>query len=293
MQANMEHVLRKSDESASTKHEFIIQGAKIVAYERGEGVPVLFLHGAPDTHDMWLPLMDQITGQITDQAGNGFRLIAPDLPGFGESTLPGHFSLSLDNMADFVREFVRMVGINEPVALVTTDFGGHYGMAFAAKYPNMVRGIAISNTNFFSDYEWHFFAKLYRVPVLGDLLLSSASRSMMRKTLKSTAPALPDSYIDSSYDTGFGSAKVRRTMLRMYRERASSDFRGWEDKLLQVLATKPALILWGDKDPFITPAYAERYKGAKVHHFTEYSHWVPLEAPGEYAKVLLPWLRGL
>lgn len=276
---------REAIQHQLTKHEFVIQNAKIVVHERGNGAPVLFLHGSPDSHDMWLPVMDYLTGHA--------RLIAPDLPGFGQSTLPAEFDLSLDNMADFIRDLVSALNINEPVTLVTTDFGGHYGMAFLVKYPELVRGIAISNTNFFHDYQWHFFAKLYRLPIVGELLMASATRSTMRKTLKGVAPAMPESYIESSYDSGFGSPAVRKTMLRMYRERASKDFIGWEDRLLKLLETKPALVLWGDKDPFITPSYAERYGKAKVHHFNEYSHWVALEAPEKYADALLKWLKSL
>jgi pimeloyl-ACP methyl ester carboxylesterase len=267
------------------KHKFTIQGAKIATYESGQGAPVLLLHGSPDTHEMWLPVM----GYLNDHV----RSIAIDLPGFGQSTLPADFALTLDNMADFVRDLVATLNINEPITLVTTDFGGHYGLAFMVKYPNLVRGIAISNTNFFHDYQWHFFARLYRVPVLGELLLASASRSMLRKTLKGVSPALPDSYIDSSYDSGFGSPSARKTILRMYRARDSKDFIGWEDKLLTVLEQKPAIVLWGDQDPFISPTYADRFGKAQVHHFQEYSHWLPLEATAQYADVLLPWLKAL
>lgn len=281
----VEMMTHKNAAGELVRHEVTVNGAKIVAYERGAGAPVLMLHGSPDSHDMWLPVMELLQGDV--------RAIAPDLPGFGESTLPTDFSLTLDSMADFMRDLITALKIHEPVTLVTTDFGGHYGMAFLVKYPGRVRGIAISNTNFFSDYDWHFFAKLYRVPVLGELLLSSASRSMMSKTLKNVSPALPDSYIDSSYDNGFGSAKVRKTMLRMYRSRSANDFKGWEDKLLTLLETKPAIVLWGDKDPFITPAYADRYGKAQVHHFTDYSHWLPLEATQEYADVLLRWLKTI
>ncbi len=266
-------------------HRFVIQGATIVALESGQGHPVLFLHGSPDTHEMWLPVITHLTDQV--------RCIALDLPGFGESTLPGDFELTLDNMADFIRSVVMELGINEPVTLATTDFGGHYGLAFMVKYPDLVRGIAISNTNFFSDYQWHFFARLYRIPLLGELLLATTTRSLLRNTLKKVSPHMPDSYIESSYDVGFGSPSVRKTILRMYRSRSSTDFVGWEDKLLELLDLKPAIVLWGDQDPFIDRAYADRFRGAEVHHFEQYSHWLPLEAPAEYASVLLPWLRKL
>jgi len=266
-------------------HTLTIQGAEVFVYESGQGAPVLFLHGSPDSHDMWMPAIERLDNDV--------RCIAIDLPGFGQSTLPDDFSLTLDHMADFIHDLIVSLDIQEPVTLVTTDFGGHYGLAFTAKYPTMVGGIAISNTNFFADYQWHFFAKLYRLPMVGELLVATATRDMMRKTLKSMAPALPDSYIDRSYDKGFGSKSVRKTILRMYRSRSSKDFIGWEDKLLTVLEEKPSIVLWGDKDPFITPQYAERFGKAQVHHFKDFSHWLPLEAPEQYTEVLLSWLKSL
>ncbi|MGB7338901.1 MAG: alpha/beta hydrolase [Phototrophicaceae bacterium] len=269
----------------SKTQQLNIQNTNIFVHESGEGMPVLFLHGSPDTHDMWLPAIEHI--------GDGVRSIAIDLPGFGQSTMPDDFSLSLDNMADFICELVTSLNIEDPVTLVTSDFGGHYGLAFTTKYPTMVCGVAISNTNFFRDYQWHFFAKLYRVPFIGELLVASASRDMMKKTLKGVSPALPDSYIDSSYDSGFGSSSVRKTILRMYRERSSKDFVKWDDKLQNILQEKPAIVLWGDKDPFITSDYAERWGKAEVHHFKEYSHWLPLEAPEAYAEVLGRWIESL
>ncbi len=267
------------------RHEFQIKGARIMAGEFNEGLPVLFLHGSPDTHNMWLPVIKRLNGEILS--------IVIDLPGFGESTLPDNFELTLDNMADFIYELLAELHINEPITLVTTDFGGHYGMAFMVKYPELVRGIAISNTNFFQDYQWHLFAKLYRFPMVGELLVRSASRFMMRKTLQNVAPALPNSYIENSYNSGFGSAHVRKTILRMYRERNPEDFAEWEEKLITVLEEKPAIVLWGDQDPFISPNYAERFGKAQVHHFASYSHWLPLEAPNDYVARLQPWLQTI
>ena len=70
-----------------------VQGAEIFVYESGTGMPVLYLHGSPDTHDMWLPAIQNL--------GDDVHSIAIDLPGFGQSTLPDKFSLSLDNMGGF------------------------------------------------------------------------------------------------------------------------------------------------------------------------------------------------
>lgn len=263
-------------------HYINVKGAKIAYYESGQGVPLLLLHGSPDTHAMWLSVIIRLDSQA--------RCIALDLPGFGESTLPDNFALTLNNMADFIRDFIAALRITEPVVLVTTNFGGHYGLAFGAKYPDQVRGVSVSNTNFFHDYRWHFFARMYRTPLLGEILMATSSKQVIGNTLKSVSPAMPHSYIESSFATGLGSPSVRKAILRMYRERQPRDFVGWEDRWLAFAKQKPVIVLWGDKDPFITPDLAERFGGAQVHHFAEYSHWLPLEAPDRYADALIAWL---
>ncbi|GAB4545505.1 MAG: alpha/beta hydrolase [Anaerolineae bacterium] len=274
-----------TDEDRVKRHEFFIDGAKIVAVDRGSGIPMLFLHGSPDTHAMWLPVIERL--------GNTVRAVAPDLPGFGQATLPKGFSLGLDHFAEVIRGILDQLSISEPVILAGTDFGAHYGLAFAVKYPERVRGIVMSNATFFRDYQWHSFAKLYRVPLLGELMLNTTPKIIMKKALKRFAPALPNAYIAESYATGFGSPSVRKAILRMYREREPQHFIGWDDQLAALMKQKPTLILWGDKDPFAAKHFAERFGVREVYHFAEYSHWLPLEAPDQYAEKVLRWLKSV
>src|SRR5262249_10158318 len=135
------------------------------------------------------------------------------------------------------------------------------------------------------------FAQMYRTPLLGEIMMATSSKRVIGSTFKRLSPDLPDSYIDSSYATGLGSPAVRQTILRMYRERNSRDFVGWEDRWLDFAKRKPVIVLWGDKDPFITPVFADRFGGAPVYHFQEYSHWLALEAPDRYADALKAWLQ--
>lgn len=261
-----------------------IQGAEIFVKDVGQGRPMLMLHGSPDTHAMWEPLIQRLKDQV--------RCIAIDLPGFGQSTMPANFSLTVDHLADFMNALLDALDIQEPVDLLSADFGTHYAQAFLVKYPQRVRGSVISNSTFHHDYDWHSFAKLYRIPVLGELLIGTP-RSMLTKTLKQYAPALPDSYIAESYASGFGSPKVRKTILRMYRERnPTKDFVGWDEKSQALMQQKPSMVLWGDKDPFASSNFADKFGAQQVYHFKDYSHWLPLEAPDAYADKLKAWLTS-
>jgi haloalkane dehalogenase len=259
-----------------------INGADIFVKDVGQGVPLLMLHGSPDTAEMWEPLMERLKDKV--------RCIAMDLPGFGRSTMPDNFDLAVDNLAEFMKALLDKLNIQEPVYLLSADFGTHYAQAFLVKYPERVRGSVVSNSTFHHDYHWHGFAKLYRIPVLGEFLINTP-KAMLKSSLKQFAPALPDWYVDQSYPTGFGSSKVRKTILRMYRERnPAKDFVGWDEKSKKLMQEKPSMVLWGDRDPFAASTFADKFGAQQVHHFQNFSHWLPLEAPDAYAEKLIPWL---
>ncbi|GCF10009.1 alpha/beta fold hydrolase [Dictyobacter arantiisoli] len=81
-------------------------------------------------------------------------------------------------------------------------------------------------------------------------------------------------------------------MLQLYRGINARDFKGWEERLLDLMAQVPTTVLWGDKSPFITPERAERFGKAQVEHFADYSHWLPVEAPDLVAQRLDAFLQG-
>ena len=251
-----------------------VQNAPINLFEIGIGTPALFLHGVPDTGEMWRSVIDNLPVN--------FRAIAPDLPGQGLSATPTGFDFSLDAMARFVDALVDALGINEPLHLVGHDFGGIYGMAWAVRSPARVRSLAISNTNFFSDYRWHTAAQLWRTPILGELSMATMSRGLWRAQMRKIAPALPAPLVDAGYES-IRNPSVRRTILRLYRATDPANFRGWEDALLTLMASTPSCVLWGDKDPFVSPSWAEKFHARSVHHFADYSHWLPAEAPAPFA----------
>jgi pimeloyl-ACP methyl ester carboxylesterase len=106
--------------------------------------PVLvLLHGYPFDHTMWYGVIASL--------GSGTKVLAPDLPGFGQAPVPEE-EPSLDLMADAV---VRVMDENEvPKAVVAgMSMGGYVALAFAEKYPTRLAGLGLINTQAAGDTE--------------------------------------------------------------------------------------------------------------------------------------------
>ena len=251
-----------------------IADTKIYLTESGAGdSPILFLHGVPDSADMWQPMIDRLKGE--------YHCYAPDLPGLGRSTAPPDFPLTLDHMAGFIESLADGAEIARPLNLVVTDFGAPYGLSWAVTHPDEVRRIAVvGGVSFFSDYRWHRNARILRTPIVGDIVMSlTANYSVFARSLRPAAPSLSDAHWRATYALSFARPSVRRMTLRLYRSLNPQDFLGWEDRLLALTGRIPTLVLWGDRDPFISSTYADRFGAAQVEHFADYDHWLAIEAP--------------
>lgn len=243
----------------------------------GQGPPTLFLHGNPDSSEIWSGIIPTLSPH--------FRCIAPDLPGFGRSTAPADFDYSLDGMAHFVDELVTALGIDEPLNLVVHDIGGPFGLAWAVKHPEKVRSVVIMNTVFSPDYRWHLFGRLWRTPVIGELVQALTSRGGFTRELQRASRKLTRAHIHRTYE--LITPSVKRMMLRWYRATDPRNFVGWEGRLQQVLSRTPSLVLWADHDPYIAGEFAYRFGAATVEHFPHSGHWLPAEEPAEVAERLL------
>ena len=253
-----------------------VQNAAVNLIDTGAGTPTLFLHGNPDSSEMW--------GEVISRMQPPLRFLAPDLPGYGRSAFIPNFDTSLTNMARWVDELVTNIGIREPLNLVAHDFGAQFGLAWAICHAKRVRRIAIFNTNFFSDYKWHPLAQIVRTPILGELGLAMFSEAQYTRQLRNDAPLVPAAYIPHIVERYTPSA--RKMALRLYRGTDSKKFLGWEDELRQITAHIPTLVVWGDRDPYAPAAWAERFGAQQVVHLPENSHWPMLEAPQVVAQRL-------
>jgi pimeloyl-ACP methyl ester carboxylesterase len=257
-----------------------VQNAAVYVIDQGVGTPTLFLHGNPDSAELW--------SDVIAVMGKEYRCLAPDLPGYGRSALLPDFKVSLENEARWVADLVDALAIQEPLNLVMHDFGGHFGLAWAIRQPERVRRMAIMNTNFFSDYQWHRLARIVRIPLLGDLGLALFNEAQYTRQLQKDAPKVPASHIKRTMELYSPAAK--KMTMRLYRGTNAKSFIGWEDELLRLTARVPTCVIWGDRDPYVSATWADRFGAQEVHHLPEVSHWPPLEAPNEVAQKLRAFL---
>jgi pimeloyl-ACP methyl ester carboxylesterase len=114
--------------------------------DRGAGMPVLLVHGFPLDHTMWKAQVDALAECC--------RVIAPDLRGFGQSSLGDadpKVGVSMDRYADDLAEFLDALAIEEPIALVGFSMGGYIAWQFVRKYASRLRALVQCDTKAVAD----------------------------------------------------------------------------------------------------------------------------------------------
>lgn len=258
-----------------------VAGNRIFVTESGQGSPILFIHGNPDSADLWSGVIAHL--------GDRRRSIAFDLPGFARSEASDDFDYTLKGQSNFVASLLSALAIDEPVHLVCHDFGGTFALSYLSDFPEKVRSIVISNTAFFSDYRWHFWARVWRTPILGEIAMAlPMGRSAFRNAMRKGSKRLTDEQIDIVHDRL--TPRVKRNVLRLYRSVNPASFPDWEARFEAAAKRVPALVLWGNGDPYISDAYAERFFARRVVHFPEAGHWLPAVEPASFAREMTAFL---
>jgi haloalkane dehalogenase len=230
-----------------------------------EGGPTaLFLHGFPTSSFLWRNVLPAA-------AAAGYRAVAPDLPGFGDSppVRPGTWEQQIDN----VERFHRALGPGR-VVLGVHDWGGLVGLRWACDNPDGIEALVITDTGFFSDGRWHGMAKSLRTDGEGEQLMENLNRELLGMGIAQVSPGMPADAIDE-YWKAFGDSERRAAHLELYRSGDFSKIAPYEGRL-DALGV-PTLIVWGAKDEFAPVGGAHRF-----HKRIPDSRLVILEEAGHF-----------
>ncbi len=129
--------------TVQTLHKTIeIDGLNIFYREAGpkDAPVILLLHGFPTSSQMFAQLMEDL--------GDEYHLIAPDYPGFGNSSMPtvDEFDYTFDNLATVVDKFIAAMGLDR-YALYVMDYGAPVGFRIATRHPEKVTALIVQNGN--------------------------------------------------------------------------------------------------------------------------------------------------
>jgi pimeloyl-ACP methyl ester carboxylesterase len=105
---------------------------------------ILLLHGFPTSSNMFRNLIPRLA--------TSFHVVAPDYPGFGQSSMPGHkdFSYTFENLTNVVEQFVEKLGPAH-YSLYVMDYGAPIGYRLALRHPERVQGLIVQNGNAYDE----------------------------------------------------------------------------------------------------------------------------------------------
>ncbi|MDP9341322.1 MAG: alpha/beta hydrolase [Actinomycetota bacterium] len=262
---------------------FRTSGGDVAYREEREGPPVVLLHGFPTSSVLWRAIVPALSARM--------RVITVDLLGFGRSEKPAEAPLHIRAQAGYVRELLQGNGIEE-FAVAGHDIGG--GVAQLLALEGGVRALVLVDSVAFDTW-----------PIEGVRLIQDASpdqetpefvRDVLGVALDlglARPDALPGD-VREAYVAPFDGVEGARAFFRAARAIDGQGLAGREAELARL--DVPALLVWGEDDPYIPVEMADRLADT-LAHATEVllpgcSHFLPEDAPETLADLMSEFLRA-
>jgi len=239
-----------------------VDGFKIFYREAGpKGAPtLLLLHGFPSAGHMFRDLIPHLADR--------FHIVAPDLPGFGQSDMPSRekFAYTFDHVADVIDRFTEVIGLKR-FAIYVFDYGAPTGFRIAAKHPERITAIISQNGNAYEEGlsdGWNPIRAYWQDA-------SEKNRAALRAFLKpettvwqythgvaDAAKVSPDGYtLDNFYLARPGADEVQLDLFGDYKSNIAL-YPAFQNYFRT--HKPPFLAVWGRNDPFFLPPGAEAFK---------------------------------
>ncbi|HEV8153724.1 MAG TPA: alpha/beta fold hydrolase [Solirubrobacteraceae bacterium] len=245
---------------------------------------VMSVHGWPQSSYSWRPLLAAV-GEA------GWRGVAPDLLGFGDSPAdPPH---TWERQVEALERLHGALGLG-PVVLVVHDWGGLIGLRWACDHPGRVRAMVISDTGFFPNGRWHGLANSLRTEGEGEQVMEGLTAEGFAALLGQASRGI-DRDAAAEYFKAFADPERRRGTLELYRSGDFSKLEPYEGRLAELGV--PALLLWGEDDPFAPVAGAHRFArelpDARVEVVPGTGHFLYDDEPDATAAAVVRFLGEL
>ncbi|WP_145047774.1 alpha/beta fold hydrolase [Paenibacillus xylanexedens] len=261
-----------------------------------DGQVILLLHGFPSSSHMFRDLIPKLAEH--------YRVIAPDLAGFGHTQTPprGQFNFTFDNLFKVIEGFTQALDLNKYV-LYVFDYGAPVGYRLAAAHPEKVQAIISQNGNAYLEgfsEAWGLWENYWRSPTpenreaCRDSLTPETIRNFQYLHGADASLVSPDGYsLDIAYMSRPDAEEIQLDLILDYRTNVDlypefqAYFRNYQPKLLAV---------WGKNDPAFLPAGAEAYKhdlpSAKIN-LLDTGHFALETHADEIASLMLQFLADV
>jgi pimeloyl-ACP methyl ester carboxylesterase len=265
-----------------------VNGLDVFYREAGpeDGPVILLLHGFPSSSRMYEPLIQRLSDR--------YRLIAPDLPGFGHSSAPSpeQFHYTFDQLANVVTGFIRQLNLHRYVLFVQ-DYGGPVGLRLAQAMPERIAGLVVQNAVAHEEGLgplWETRRAFWRDRAMHETKLRanffSPDATRLRHVGKSPHPERydPDLWTDElAFLARPGQHAIQTELFYDYQSNVAA-YPAWQSWLREHLP--PTLVVWGRYDPSFevaaAHAYARDVPDAEVH-LLDAGHFALDEAAEEIA----------
>jgi pimeloyl-ACP methyl ester carboxylesterase len=244
--------------------------------------PLLLIHGFASSNLVWSKVLLQF-------AEAGFRVIAPDLLGYGYSGKPRHLDYTITSQAKMVVGLCKQLGIVR-LCLVGSSYGGAVAATIALDHPELIEKLVLVGAVTNNKPTRYMLMRLFGSPIIGDILspLVVGSRRLLRMRMKRVydrhAWELDERRVQARHlplRTRGTHRAIIRTVRRWDAERISRDAH---------LLNQPTLIVWGENDREVPLADGEHLQqeipNSRLFVFRECGHLPHEEYPEEFTKLV-------
>jgi pimeloyl-ACP methyl ester carboxylesterase len=232
---------------------------------------LLLLHGFPSSSHMFRELIPALSDR--------FRVVAPDLPGFGQTDMPPRdkFRYTFAELTKAIERFTEVIGF-ERFAIYVFDYGAPIGFRMAVRHPERITAIISQNGNAYEEglsEGWNPNRAYWRDPseanrtALRGFLSPEATLWQYTHGIADKALVSPDGYsLDNYYLARPGADEVQLDLFGDYKSNVAMypEFQAYFRKY-----KPPFLAIWGKNDPFFLPPGAEAFRrdipGTEVRFF--------------------------
>ena len=263
-----------------------VDGTKTFYIDRGDGPTVVLLHGLPLSSWEWR--------QFIPVLAERYRVIAPDIYGFGYSDRSGDADYSWPAYGEWLHRFLDAIEVDRAV-FVVTDIAGPISFELLSAHPEKVSGLVIANT-WYTDEAFHmpFLLKLLKWSPTGWMGVYATNRPMVGMQARALfadvekSKGVFEEQVWMNVKT-IQSRKVLQKVIRGFRPDRAHMYR----RSLHMFEG-PVLLAWGEQDPAIPPENIDLFKlllpQAEVERYADAGHFIAQEKPRDFSARILEFL---